>query len=199
VKRIFFVSSLLLLTLFPSLILLARGGPLETVQAKITRVLEVLRDPALKAESAKDIRKKKLEAIADETFDYPLLSRMTLSRNWRKLSEEQKKEFIHLYRQILENTYMDKILSYTDEKVSFDKEIMLSDTRAEVQTRIVTKTGDVPIGYRVALTDGAWKVYDVVVEGISLVSNYRAQFEAILSKDSPDELLKLMRKKVGEG
>jgi phospholipid transport system substrate-binding protein len=185
--------------LFPSLILLARGGPLETVQAKITRVLEVLRDPALKAESAKDIRKKKLQAIADETFDYPLLSRMTLSRNWRKLSEEQKKEFIRLYRQILENTYMDKILSYTDEKVSFDKEITLSDTRAEVQTRIVTKTSDVPIDYRVALTDGAWKVYDVVVEGISLVSNYRAQFEAILSKDSPDELLKLMRKKVGEG
>jgi phospholipid transport system substrate-binding protein len=199
VKRIFFVSSLLLLMLFPSLILLARGGPLETVQAKITRVLEVLRDPALKAESAKDIRKKKLQAIADETFDYPLLSRMTLSRNWRKLSEEQKKEFIRLYRQILENTYMDKILSYTDEKVSFDKEITLSDTRAEVQTRIVTKTSDVPIDYRVALTDGAWKVYDVVVEGISLVSNYRAQFEAILSKDSPDELLKLMRKKVGEG
>jgi phospholipid transport system substrate-binding protein len=94
---------------------------------------------------------------------------------------------------------MDKILSYTDEKVSFDKEITLSDTRAEVQTRIVTKTSDVPIDYRVALTDGAWKVYDVVVEGISLVSNYRAQFEAILSKDSPDELLKLMRKKVGEG
>jgi phospholipid transport system substrate-binding protein len=199
-KKSFFALSFLLSVIFPFQILLAGSGPLDTIRANVTRVLDVLRDPALKGGSGKEAKEKKLEAIADETFDYTTLSRLTLSRNWNKLSEGQRKEFVGLYRQILENTYMDKVLSYTDEKVSFDKETLLSESKAEVHTRIITKTNEnVPIVYRMNLTGGTWKVYDVVVEGISLVSNYRAQFEEILSKNSPDGLLELMRKKVREG
>jgi phospholipid transport system substrate-binding protein len=99
---------------------------------------------------------------------------------------------------VLEKAYIDKILSYTDEKVVFDKETMLAENQAEVQTRIVTSSKEIPISYRVILKDGTWKVYDVIVEGVSLVQNYRTQFSDILAKNSPKELLEILRKKVKE-
>ena len=174
------------------------GVPLETVETQVNRVLDVLRDPALKAESAREAKEKKIEAIAADFFDYNVLSRLTLSRNWKKLNSDQQKEFIELYRQVLQKAYMDKILAYTDEKVVFEKETMLSEKKAEVFTKIVTKSVDIPINYRVFLKDGTWKVYDVIIEGVSLVKNYRTQFQEILTTQTPEDLLKTLREKVGK-
>ena len=92
---------------------------------------------------------------------------------------------------------MDKILAYTNEQVLFDRDTMLSENKAEVQTRIITKSAEIPIDYRVYLHDGKWKVYDVVVEGISLVQNYRTQFREILANNPPEEVLKILREKTG--
>ena len=172
------------------------GAPLDTVQANADRVLEVLRDPKLKPDSAKNIKKKKLEVIYAEMFDEIELSRRTLARNWNKLNEAQRKEFVHLYHQVLENAYADKILSYTDEKIVFDREVVISARLAEVHTRIITSSKEIPIMYRVVLNDGTWKVYDVVVENVSLVQNYRTQFNEILAKNTPEEMLEILRKKV---
>ena len=105
------------------------GAPLDTVQANVNKVLDVLRDPKLKAESAKEIKKEKLEAIYEQMFDEVELSRRTLGGNWNKLNPAQQQEFIQLYQQVLEKAYIDKILSYTNEKIVFDKETMLSETR----------------------------------------------------------------------
>jgi phospholipid transport system substrate-binding protein len=91
---------------------------------------------------------------------------------------------------------MDKILSYTNEKIVFSKENMLSNNQAEVQTKVITSSKEIPIFYRVILEDGTWKVYDVVVENVSLVQNYRSQFNSILAKNTPDQLLEILRKKV---
>jgi phospholipid transport system substrate-binding protein len=172
------------------------GAPLDTVKVNADKVLDVLRDPKLKVPSAKEIKKKKLEVIYAEMFDEIELSRRTLARNWNKLNEAQRKEFVHLYHQVLEKAYADKILSYTDEKIVFDREIVVSANMAEVHTRIITSSKEIPIMYRVILSSGAWRVYDVVVENVSLVQNYRTQFNEILAKNTPEQLLEILRKKV---
>jgi len=91
---------------------------------------------------------------------------------------------------------MDKIFSYTNEKIVFSKDNMLSNNQAEVQTKVVTSSKEIPISYNVILKGGTWKVYDVVIENVSLVRNYRSQFNSILEKNTPDQLLEILRKKV---
>ncbi|MDD2671984.1 MAG: ABC transporter substrate-binding protein [Syntrophales bacterium] len=172
------------------------GPPTEAVRANVDKVLNVLRDPALKPESAREKKKKRLEAIYEVMFDEIELSRRTLGLNWNKLTPDQRREFVHLYRQVLENAYIDKILSYTNEKIVFTREIKISENQAEVQTRIITSSREVPISYRVIRKDGAWRVYDVIVENVSLVRNYRSQFNQILSKNTPPQLIEILRKRV---
>ena len=174
------------------------GVPLDTIEANVKEVLDVLRNPALQGEANKKVKEEKIESIANQMFDYVALSRLTLGRSWRDFNKEQQKEFISLFRTILKKAYMDKILSYTNEQVVFDRDIMLSENKAEVQTRVITKSAEIPIDYRVYLKDGEWKVYDVIVEGISLVQNYRTQFREILANNPPEEVLKILREKTGE-
>jgi phospholipid transport system substrate-binding protein len=193
-KRPIVVLNILLLLLF-SLPVYA-GAPMDAVQANVNKVLEVLRDPKLKAASAKEIEKEKLRLIYERMFDDVELSKRTLARNWNNLNVAQRQEFVILFRQVLEKAYIDKILAYTDEKIVFDRETMVSGTQAEIQTKIVTSSKEIPISYRVLLRDGAWKVYDVVIENVSLVLNYRTQFNDILAKDKPEQLLEILRKKV---
>jgi len=172
------------------------GAPLETVKGYVNRVLEVLRDPALRGEAGRRVKREKIHAISEEMFDFTELSKRSLGQNWKKLSPDQQKEFIKLYRLLLEETYTDRIISYTEEKLVFGKEITLSERTVEVQTTVVTKTSEVSINYRAIEENGQWKVYDVVVEGVSLISNYRAQFRDILANKTPGALLDVLRKKV---
>jgi phospholipid transport system substrate-binding protein len=174
------------------------GAPLDTVQANVNKVFDVLRDPKLKGDSAKEIKKEKLRIIYGQMFNEVELARRTLARNWNELNPAQQQEFIRLFRQVLENAYIDKILSYTNEKIVFSREIMPSTEQAEVQTKIITSSREIPIFYRVILKDGVWKVYDVVVENVSLVQNYRSQFKSILANHTPDQMLEILRKKVQE-
>jgi phospholipid transport system substrate-binding protein len=185
-----------ILVFFLAVLPVYANAPLDQVQSNVNKVLDVLRDPALKAESAKKIKKEKLEAIYGQMFNEGELSRRTLGGNWKKLNTSQQKEFIQLYQQVLEKAYIDKILSYTNEKIVFDKETLLADNQAEVQTKVITSSKEIPIFYRAILENGAWKVYDVVVENVSLVQNYRSQFNDILAKNTPDQLLEILRKKV---
>lgn len=172
------------------------GAPLDAVQLNVNKVLEVLRDPKLKAESAKEAKKEKLRLIYNNMFDDVELGKRTLARNWNSLNTAQRQEFVILFRQVLEKAYVDKILDYTNEKINFDKETMLSATQAEIQTKIVTASKEIPIAYRVIVKDGAWKVYDIVIENVSLVLNYRTQFNDILGKNKPEHLLETLREKV---
>lgn len=174
------------------------GPPLDTVKGHIDKVLVVLRDTSLKGESGKSAKKTKIRSITEKMFDYTELSRRTLGQNWKNFNNNQQKEFTELYKSILEDAYADKLITYTDEKVVFNKENMLSEKTCEIQTTIVTKKADVPIFYRVIQKEGEWRVYDVVIEGVSLISNYRTQFREILASKSPDGLLDILRKKVGK-
>jgi len=172
------------------------GVPMTTVETNVNKVLGVLRDSKLKSPAAKEKKKEKLRVIYKDMFDEIEFSKRTLTRNWNKFSPAERVEFVKLFEQILEKSYIDKILDYSNEKVSFYKESMLSDNQAEIQTKIVTASKEIPIYYRMILKDGKWKVYDVVVENVSLVQNYRTQFNDILGKNTPEQLLEILRKKV---
>jgi phospholipid transport system substrate-binding protein len=190
-KRLVVVLSLLLLVSGPATAQAAT--PLETVRAEVNKVLEVLRNKSLKEE----VKREKLRVIYNEMFDQEELSKWCLGRNWNKLSEAQRKEFLPLFQQVLEKTYGDRILAYSDEKIVFDKEVPITGNRVEVQTRAVTKSKEIPMHYRVFKDKGGtWRCYDIVVENVSLVMNYRSQFNEILAKNSPDELINILRKKV---
>jgi phospholipid transport system substrate-binding protein len=195
-KKVFIGLYLFAVLLFP--LSLFAGVPLTTVEGHVNSVLNILRDPALKGEAAKKPKKEKIRSISEKMFDFAELSKRTLGPNWKNFNTDQQKEFTELYKDILEDAYMDRIMAYKDEKVVFQKEIMLSDDTAEVQSTIITKTAETPIYYRVILKGSEWKVYDVVIEGVSLIKNYRTQFREILANKSPKELLKVLRKKVGK-
>jgi phospholipid transport system substrate-binding protein len=188
-----------ILILFLSLPLASfAGAPLDAVKGNVDKVLDVLRDPALKGESGKKTKKAKVRTISDQMFDFNELSRRTLGQNWTKLNAAQQKEFTELYKSILEDAYVDKIVTYTDEKILYNKENPLTEKTVEVQTTIVTKKADIPIFYRVIQKGPEWRVYDVVIEGVSLINNYRTQFREILTNKTPEALLDSLRKKVGK-
>jgi phospholipid transport system substrate-binding protein len=170
--------------------------PKETVETGVNNVLKTLGDPAFKAKS-KDTKIEEIGNIIGGVFDFTELSKRTLGRNWRKLNDAQKKEFTELLQKMLQGVYADRLLAYTDQKIVFGEEKMLKKGRAEVQSNIVLSDGrKVPIFYRLTDKSGEWKVYDLIIEGVSLVKNYRTQFREILAKDSPEKLLEIMRKKV---
>ncbi len=174
------------------------GPPLDAVKSQINKILDVLRNPSLKGEAGKKVKREKIRGVSENMFDYSELSRRTLGQNWNKLNAGQQKEFMGLYKKLLEDAYADKIINYTDEKVVFNKDSSLTEKTAEVQTTIMTKKADIPINYRVILKGSEWKVYDVVIEGVSLVSNYRNQFSEILASKSPDGLIDTLRKKIAK-
>jgi len=190
------LATLFILLMVP---FLAFGGvPLDTVKANVNSVLDVMRDPKLKGEAGKKVKEQKVMAAAEKLFDFVELSKRTLGLNWNKFTPEQRKEFVELYKTILKDAYVDKITAYTDEKINFTKEVSLSETTIEVQSTIVTKTAEVPVYYRVIKKASEWKVFDVVIEGVSLINNYRTQFREILGNNPPATLLDTLRKKAGK-
>jgi phospholipid transport system substrate-binding protein len=173
------------------------AAPMETAETEVNKILAVLGDSSLAGEAGTTVKKEKLRAIFDNIFDYVELSKRTLGRNWKKLDNTQRDEFVKLYRKLLDNVYMERLLAYKDEKVVFSKESMITEKKSEVFSNIDTGDKQIPINYRLVLKENQWKVYDVIIEGVSLVKNYRSQFNSILSKNGPEELLKILREKTG--
>jgi phospholipid transport system substrate-binding protein len=173
--------------------------PKETVEAGVNKLVKTLGEPAFKAKP-KDERIAKIGAEIETVFDFKELSRRTLGREWKKMKAEQQKEFVELFRELLQGVYADRLLAYSDQKIIFDKETMLKKGRAEVQSYLQTSDGKkIPLFYRLTDKSGSWKVYDVIIEGVSMVKNYRTQFKQILAKDSPDKLIEILREKVKKG
>ena len=164
-KRIYIVTLIVLMFASPAR---SAQGPMEILKLHINRILDVLKDPALTGESGKQAKIEKISQITENVFDFTELSKRSLGRAWNQFSPEQQKEFVSLYKKLLKNTYADRIVSYNNEKIEFGKEIPLSDTTTEIQTTIGANTGDVPINYRMTNKNGQWRVYDVVIEGVSL-------------------------------
>ncbi len=177
----------------------ARTGPVtERIKTTIDSALGVLRDPALKGKAHRAERRVRIRAAIEDTIDFREMSRRSLGLNWRKRTAAERKEFTSLFSDLLENSYISKIEQQTDEKVIYlEERINKKHTRALVKTKVVTsQKTEIPIFYRMMMKDGRWVAYDIVIEGVSLVSNYRTQFGKIIKRSSYEDLVDNLRKKV---
>jgi len=173
--------------------------PMETIETGVNKVIAKLSQPGFK-DQAKDVQISQLSDLISTIFDFEELSKRTMGREWKKMNAGQQKEFVQLFRELLQGVYADRLLAYSDQKVLFDKETMLKESAAEVQSYLQTADGKkIPLFYRLTDKSGSWKVYDVIIEGVSMVKNYRTQFREILAKESPEKLLQILRDKTSKG
>ncbi len=174
------------------------GAPTEQLRGAVDRVLKTLEDPSLKGEGKINDRRAAVRKIANEIFDFSEIAKRSLARHWQPLSEAQRTEFVGLFADLLERSYISKIETYGGEKIQYTAEKVDGDF-ATVSTRIVTKNGtEVPIDYRMTKRADRWLVYDVSIEGVSLVSSYRTQFNKIIQTSSYNELVAKLRTKQDE-
>lgn len=195
-----FLTIWLVVVVSTSLLAAQTPSPMETLKVNVDKVMAVLKDPALQGEAAVNEKKEALRKISNEMFNWPLLSKLVLSRNWKIMTPDQQQEFIPLFKDILEKAYADRILAYKDGTVEYVSNQMLTENKAEVETKVVSASSSAPITltYRLALMDGKWGVYDVIVEGVSLTKNYRDQFRDFLADKTPAQLLEHLKEMVGE-
>jgi len=170
------------------------GEPTEAMKGTIDEVLRILADRELKQPAKANERRQLLEKVVGERFDYQEMSRRSLGAPWGNLSEKDKQEFVSLFQTLLVNTYADKIESYTGDGVQYLNE-RTEKEYAEVRTKVLTGKTEIPLDYRLLNKGSAWRVYDVVVDGVSLVNNYRGQFSKILRTGSYADLVDQLRKK----
>ncbi len=180
-------------------------APSQTLKTYMNEVLDVLQQASAQDPEAlnKEELRDELRRVAKEAFDFEIMARMCLGPHWSKLDPEQQQEFIRLFIRLLEENYFGKILQYIDdiknysrENVEFTKETVFSARKAEVKSVIHYNDKKVPVDYRLVSLDKGWKVYDVSVEGVSLVQNYRSQFRDMMFRSSPEEMLQSLRQKV---
>jgi phospholipid transport system substrate-binding protein len=175
----------------------ANNSPMEAMKATVSQALGVLRDEELKIPQHAEERVNRLKKIADLRFDYEEMAKRALGAQWGKLGEGERQEFVDLFTEFLTATYVDKMHSYSGEEVKFLNERIEGDY-AEVKSVMIGKKTETPLDYRLFMKAGDWKAYDVVVDGTSLVRNYREQFAAILRSSSYEHLVQMLRDKVAQ-
>jgi phospholipid transport system substrate-binding protein len=155
-------------------------------------------DPDLKGPEKEEKRRGLIREAVDERFDWKEMSQRALARHWRKLNDVQKQEFINLFGELLERTYLNRVEDYSGEQVTYVNEV-IDGEYALVEVKILTTKGtEIPVKYKLRKKGGEWRVYDIAIEGVSLVNNYRVQFNDIITKSSYEELVKKLQEKVAE-
>lgn len=172
-------------------------APTVVVRGTIDEVIGLVTDEGLKKPDQATQRRKLLEEVIGQHFDFEEMAKRSLAAHWKNRSEAEQQEFVSLFQSLLSKTYAGKIENYSGEQVQYLKE-RLKESYAEVQTTIVSSKTAISLDYRLLLKDGNWRVYDVVVDGVSLVKNYRVQFDRIIRDSSYQELVKTLREKSNE-
>ncbi len=165
----------------------------DTIKTTIDQVIEVLKTEQFKTDI--DAKKAELRKIINPRFSYKQMSMRSLAKHWNKKSDAEKKEFVDLFSKLLENSYATKLESYSNEKIKYGEEI-IKGKYAMVKTEIVRSDGVINVDYKMIQEQGNWKVYDFVIEGVSMIKNYRSQFNRIIKKDSYEGLKSKLRDKI---
>ena len=166
------------------------GAPSDQTRATIEKVLTILKDPAVKSE-----RRERLRQVIYPSFDFAEMAKRSLGPHWQRRSSAEQQEFVKLFTDLVESSYVDAIDSYDGEKIVVANEKQDNEL-AEVNTKIVTKKGEeYRVDYRLHQTSGSWKIYDAVIENVSLVNNYRSQFNRVIAKSSYEGLMSKMKDK----
>jgi len=175
----------------------AAPTPTESVKRTIDEVLRILDDRELQRPARLMERRKLLEKVIAARFDYREMAKRTLPTRWKTLTEAEQKEFVELFQSFLSASYADKIEGYSGEQVHYLSERLEGDY-AEVRTKLVSEKTEIPIDYRLMSRSNDWFVYDVIADGVSLVKNYRSQFDKIIRESGYPELVEDLRKKSKE-
>lgn len=173
--------------------------PLKQIEVTVERILTLMKDDSLGVPEKKAERRSRIMSLIDSRFDFQEMSRITLGKTWRELSREEKADFTDIFSQLIKQTYISRIETFSDEKVEYSKEIFgkKKKTRAMVFTNILRNGGEaISINYKVVVKNDEWFVYDVVIEGVSLVRNYRTEFSRIVAKEKIPGLVKRIREKI---
>jgi len=195
-------ASALVLALAVSLTVLGgaveAGVPTDQLRGATDRVLKVLRDPEFKQPAKGEARREQIRAIADEIFDWEETGKRALARHWQGRSPKEQQEFSTLFAELVERSYIGKIEQYSGERVVYAGETVEGD-QATVKTKLITKSNtEIPVDYRMQKAGDRWRAYDVVIEGVSLVSNYRTQFNRIILQSGYGELVNKLKAKQDE-
>ncbi len=174
------------------------GEPLDLVRAAVDKAIQTLKDPKLQSQDKKRERIDRLREALNPIFDYEEMAKRALGTHWRRRTPAEQEEFVKLFRNFLERIYSDKIDLYGGEKVRFGREVVDKDFAQVESTLIKPKGEEIAVNYKLRQTNGQWKVYDAVVENISIVNNYRSQFDRIISSSSYEELVKRLHEKAGQ-
>jgi len=176
----------------------AAVGPLEQVRETVSGIIGVMQNKEFDKPALKTARRDKIMAYVTQRFDFEEMSRQTLGAKWRDLSPEQRKEFAHLFSELLKNTYIGRVEAYSDEEVKYDREVFDGDqqSKAMVYTKVVKNNQEIPINYKLMARKGEWFVYDVMIEGVSLIRNYRTEFSRILNQEQYSGLVKRLQEKI---
>ena len=166
----------------------------EAVKSSVEEVVGLLEDKELKQADRAMERRQRLQKIFNDRFSYEEMSKRSLGAYWKDLNETQRQQFVDLFRQLLARTYTGTIEGYSGERFQYLSEQNEGDY-AEVRTKLISRKGEIPINYRLLSKTGEWQVYDIVVDGISMVSNYRAQFNKIIQTSSYGDLVQKLQDK----
>ena len=171
------------------------GEPAEQLSARIDQVLRILEDPALKPAERAEERRAAIRRVAHDIFDFEELARRSLGRHWQARTPEERDEFVRLLGHLLERAYLGKLELYSGERIALLGDSVDGDL-VTVRTRVVTRQGtEIPVDYRMLRRGDGWRAYDVTIEGVSLVANYRSQFDKIIRRASFQQLVKQVREK----
>jgi phospholipid transport system substrate-binding protein len=188
--RMFVAVALVLLALWGAAHVSA-DSVTDRLRPEIERVVQTLEDPTLKAPGRAAERRQALRDITNEIFDWAEMARRALGRHWDVRSEAERAEFAGLFRDLIERAYVGKIEKYGGEKIVFAGESVEGEL-ATVRTRVLMRQGEVAIEYRLGAQGDRWLIYDVIVDGVSIAANYRAQFDGFLTKSSYADLVRRM-------
>ena len=172
--------------------------PMDALREPIDEVIRTLKDPQYKDTAKKSTQREKIWQITQNVFDFREISIRALARSWKKLTPEQQNEFTDVFSRFLSNTYIDRIQGeFRNEKIVYQAQKMISENKAIVKTKIIRENSiEVPVEYRMWMRKNTWRIYDVRIEGVSLVKNYRTQFKQILMKETPDQLIERLKTKL---
>lgn len=192
-------SALFALLFFTGTSVVMAGEATDRIKAVSDKIFSIISDQTLQGPENKDKKEQMIMDAVDGAFDWEEFSRRALGRHWSKRTDIEKKEFTALFKELIKRTYMEKSGQYSGGRVEFLDE-GTDEKYGEVKSQLVSSSGtQTPVDYRLMKKDGTWWVYDVYIEGVSLVSNYRSQFNDILIKSSFDELMKRLKEKIEIG
>jgi phospholipid transport system substrate-binding protein len=188
----------LFLVMAPVAMAQTAGVPTDQIRATVDKAIIILKDPRWKPPAQNEERRHQLRQILFARFDFTEMAKRALGAHWRRRTPTEQEEFVRLFTELLERSYAGTIESYTDEKIVYTGE-RLDGNYADVNSKVITRKGEeFSLNYKTHLIDGEWRIYDVIVENISVVNNLRSQFNRVIANASYEELIRRLKEKQSE-